>query len=562
MKTQTQRIALVVLTMALTCSSLSTAGDLPDLAALRKMNARLTPVDLSADVSRLAPGERQALIQILQAAKLMDVLFMRQGWAGNESLLLDLLQDRTLLGQERLRAFLLNRGPWSRLDQGRAFLPGIPEKPAQSNYYPAGATKAELEKWMKGLPAKEKDKAAGFFTTIRRSPAGDLVIVGYDQEYQPELALAAAYLRQAAQLTQTPSLKDFLEKRAAAFLSNNYYDSDVAWMKLDASIEPTIGPYETYDDEWFNAKASFEAFITIRDDAETAKLGKYETELQELENNLPIEAKWKNPRLGALSPLRVVNSIFSSGDGNRGVQTAAFNLPNDDRVVLQMGSKRVMLKNVQEAKFHKVLSPIADVVLSPADRKRVSFEAFFTHILMHEIMHGLGPQTAFIGGKSLGMRAALQEHYSFIEEAKADIAGLWAMKRLVDKGVADKSLGDTMYVTFLASCFRSLRFGINEAHGKGIALLLNSLLDAGAFQVSPRGKFSVHAEKIPAAVSALTCDLMTLEAHGDKEKAQAYYAKYVHLRPEVQKALDRLIHIPIDIAPRFVTAGKLLAAGK
>ena len=195
MKTRTQLIPFLVWTMAMTFSALSSAGDLPDLAALQKMNARLTPVDLSADVSKLPAGERQALLHILQAAKLMDVLFLRQGWAGNESLLLDLIQDRTPLGQERLRAFLLNKGPWSRLDQGRSYLPGIPEKPAQSNYYPAGATKAELEKWMKGLPAKEKEKAEGFFTTVRRSPAGELVLVGYNQEYQPELSLAASYLR-------------------------------------------------------------------------------------------------------------------------------------------------------------------------------------------------------------------------------------------------------------------------------------------------------------------------------------------------------------------------------
>jgi hypothetical protein len=330
-------------------------------------------------------------------------------------------------------------------------------------------------------------------------------------------------------------------------------------MRLDASIEPTLGPYEVYEDEWFNYKAAFEAFITLRDDAETAKLARFSTELQRLEDNLPLEARYKNPKLGAMAPIRVVSSIFSSGDGNRGVQTAAFNLPNDERINREMGAKRVMLKNVQEAKFSRVLLPIAKVALSKSDQKRVSFDAFFTHILMHELMHGLGPHEVRDAPGRPTVRAALQSAYSAIEEAKADICGLWAMQRLIDQGVLEKRFEESMYVTFLASSFRSLRFGINEAHGKGIAIQLNTLLDAGAYQVAKDGTFGVDATRIKPAVEALTRTLLTLEAQGNKAEADAMLAKLVMVRPEVKKVLDRLDRVPIDIAPRFVTAEKLLA---
>ncbi len=345
--------------------------------------------------------------------------------------------------------------------------------------------------------------------------------------------------------------------RAKAFLSNDYYASDMAWMELDASIEPTIGPYETYEDEWFGYKAAFEAFVTLRDDAETKQLGMFSSELQGLENALPIDPKYRSPKLGALAPIRVVNVIFTAGDGNRGVQTAAFNLPNDDRVIKEKGSKRVMLKNVQEAKFQKVLVPISGVALNAADRAKVSFEAFFTHILMHELMHGLGPHQVQPSGTPV--RIALKDTYSAIEEAKADISGLWALQQLADRKVISPQIAQTMYTTFLASSFRSIRFGINEAHGKGIALQLNYLLDQGAFVVNADGTFAVADAKIRKAVADLTHDLMTLEATGDYAGAQALLKKMVVIRPEVQRVLDKLTNVPVDIEPNFVTAKQLLS---
>jgi hypothetical protein len=542
----------------------SAPATFPDAAELRRLSARLAPVDLAADVSRLPESERAALALIVRAAAVLDGIYLRQVWAGNVSLLGELARDATPLGRERLHAFTQNMGPWLRLDADRPFLPGIGAKPEAANFYPPGATKPEIERWMKGLPAGARAAAGGFFTTIRRAPDGALQVIPYSVEYQGELGQTAALLREAAARTQQPTLKAFLESRAAAFLSNDYYASDVAWMKLDASIEPTIGPYEVYEDGWFNAKAAFEAFVTLRDDAETAKLARFAGELQDIENHLPIDPKLRNPKLGALAPIRVARSIFSSGDANRGVQTAAFNLPNDEKIEHELGTKRVMLINVQEAKFKMVLLPIARVALAPADRKDVTFDSFFTHILMHELMHGLGPHV--VAGrpadKQETVRAALQETYSAIEEAKADISGLWAMQTLVDKGVLDRGFERTMYTTFLASAFRSIRFGLTEAHGKGVALQLNTMLDAGAVRVARDGTFSVDATKIKDAVRALTTELMTIQAAGDLARSTELLRARAVIRPEVKRVLDRLSAVPVDIEPRYTTAAQLLSAPK
>ena len=532
----------------------------PVAAALEVQAARFAPTDLSADVATLPESERKALAHMIRAAQVMDALFLRQVWAGNEAMLLALQRDRSPLGQARLGYFLVNKGPWSRLDHNEPFIPGAPGKPAAANYYPAAAAKADVEAWLATLTGSARAAATGFFTTIRRGAAGSFTAVPYSVEYQGELSLAASHLQAAADLTTQPTLKAFLQTRAAAFLSDDYYDSDVKWMELDATVEPTIGPYEVYEDEWFNFKAAFEAFITVKDAAESAKLKQFADALQSIENVLPIDPRYRNPKLGALAPIAVVNTIFAAGDGNRGVQTAAFNLPNDERVIREKGSKRVMLKNNQQAKFDKVLVPTAQVALAAADRGNVAFDAFFTHILMHELVHGLGPHGITVGGRATTVRQELKETYSAIEEAKADIAGLFALQFLVDQGQLAKEFERTMYTTFLASAFRSIRFGITEAHGRGQAVQLNYLLDQGAFVVNTDGTYGVAADKIRAAVSALTHDIMTLQAEGNYAAAKAMLDTLGVIRPSTQAVLDRLKDVPVDIAPRFTSAEALLAA--
>ena len=521
------------------------------------MSPLFAPVEIGASLDQLPDNERRALASIIAAAKIMDAIFLEQVWAGNPSLLLDLTANTTARGQARLNFFLVNKGPWSRLQNNQRFIPGVPPKPAGANYYPPDTTREEVEQWLDTLSGNERAEATGYFTTIRRNAEGQLVAVPYSVEYQGALAIAAAHLREAAQLTSNATLRHYLESRALAFATNDYYASDIAWMELDSTIEPTIGPYEVYEDEWFNFKAAFEAFVTIRDDVETAQLERFSSYLQELEDNLPIEPEHRNPELGALAPIRVVNVVFTAGDANSGVQTAAFNLPNDERVVRDYGSKRVMLKNIQEAKFQTVLTRIADVAFSQTDRQDVSFEAFFTHILMHELMHGLGPHTISMDRTVTTVRQQLQETHSAIEEAKADISGLWALHRLIDRGAVDKTLERSIYTTFLASIFRSIRFGINEAHGLGVAIQLNTFLDSGAVTVQPGGIFAINHEQIRTTAEELTRRLMTIQANGDYVAAKNLIDTLGVVRPEVQELLDRLQNIPIDIEPNFMTAATL-----
>src|SRR6266446_4134099 len=550
---------LLLLTMPLTSISgmqrrggKTAPGD-PELA---KKIRRFSPTVLTADTSRLSANDRKALQKIIEAARLLDPLFLRQVWSGNEALKMKLEADKSVVGRQRLHYFLINDGPWSRLDNNEPFIEGVPrEKPPPANFYPDDITKEEFNSWLQGLPGSEKEKATGYFYTIRRNASGKLITVSYSQEYREFLEPAAKLLSEAAALTTNLTLKNFLYTRAEAFSSNDYYASDVAWMDLAAPIDVTIGPYETYEDELFGYKAAFEAYVTLTDVAESAKLKKFGQYLQELENNLPLEARYRNPQLGASSPMRVVNEVFSSGEGNNGVQTAAFNLPNDERVVREKGSKRIMLKNVQDAKFNKTLIPISRVVLDPAQQRDLAFEAFFTHILTHELMHGLGPHNINVGGQATTVRLQLKELYSAIEEAKADITGLWALQYLIDKGVVDKGMEQTLYTTYLASMFRSVRFGLTEAHGKGVAMQFNYLTDEGAFKFNDRtGTFSVDHSKVKEAVRKLTHDLLTLEAEGSYEKAKAILDKYAVIRPPMKGAFDRLGDVPVDIEPIFPLA--------
>jgi hypothetical protein len=528
--------------------------------ALTAKIRRFAPTVVTADTSRLTARDRRALDKIIAAAAYMDPLFLRQVWAGNPDLKARLERDTSPAGRARLHYFKLNAGPWSRLDSDEPFIEGVPPKPPQANFYPADMTKEEFNNWEQGLSADERERANGFFYVIRRDAGGGFKTVPYSAEYREFLVPAARLLNEAAQLTTNRTLRDFLNKRAAAFASNDYYDSDVAWMDLDAPIEVTIGPYETYEDGLFSYKAAFEAFVTLRDEAESAKLARFSRYLQELEDHLPIEARYRNPKLGAASPIRVVNEVFASGDGNRGVQTAAYNLPNDERVVKEKGSKRIMLKNVQQEKFQQTLIPIAHVVLAPADERALSFDTFFTHILMHELMHGLGPHNINAGGRDTTVRMQLKELYSAIEEAKADISGLWALQYLIDKGVMPKSLERALYTTYLASTFRSVRFGITEAHGKGIAVQFNYLMDKDAIRYNERaGTFSINPARVKEAVRDLTHDIMTLQAEGSYDKAKAMLDTYGVVRPPMQRALDRLGNVPVDIEPIYPLARAVAA---
>jgi hypothetical protein len=528
------------------------------------MTARFAPVELKVDISGLSPGDRQALVKLIEAARIYDDIYMRQLWSGNHATYAKLQQDSTPLGKARLHYFWINKAPWSELDGHVAFVSGVPaKKPLGANFYPEDITREQFETWTKTLSKPERESAEGFFSVIRRNPAGKLTAVPYSREYGAELQRCAQLLRDAAKLTPNESLGRFLTTRADAFLSDNYYASDVAWMDLDAPLDVTIGPYETYTDELFGYKAAFEAYINLRDDKETARLKYFADHLQDVENNLPIEPRYRNPKLGALAPIRVVNEIFSAGDGAHSVRTAAYNLPNDERVVREKGSKRVMLKNIQEAKFRANLVPIAGRMLAKSAQADLSFDSFFTHIVAHEMSHGIGPHQIRVNGRDTTVRQELKELYSAIEEAKADVTGLFMLGYLADHGLKEPALAARpLYTTYLASAFRSVRFGTHEAHGKGMALQFNYFLDHGAFIANADGTFAVDIPKMKAAVISLTRDLLTIEAQGDYAAGKKLLETMAVTRQPLKEALDRLTDIPTDIEPIYTTADTLTNARK
>jgi hypothetical protein len=542
---------------------------IPDLAQLKTMSARFAPTPLRVDISALSAGDQKALIKLIAAARIVNIIFMQQFWSHDLATYQKLRHDRTPLGAEQTHYFLINKGPWSEIDEWAAFIPDVPaRKLPGANFYPEDMTKEEFETWVKTLSPEQKDQAEGFFTVIRRGPDHQLKIVPYNEEYKGDLNLAGKLLRDAAALTDNESLKKFLTTRADAFASNNYYESDMAWMDLDAPVDVTFGPYETYVDEIFGYKASFEAYINVRDDKETARLGFLGKHLQEIEDNLPEDPQYRNPKLGSLAPLRVVNEVFSAGDGAHGVQSAAYNLPNDDKVVQQKGSKRVMLKNVQEAKFKATLVPISRVVLSPADQKSLSFDLFFAHIVAHELCHGLGPHQIKVDGRDTNPRLELKEQYAGWEEAKADVTGLFALQYLMsqaDKGKLTMPLPHgpeaerKLYTTYLASSFRTMRFGLQDAHARGQAMQFNFFLMKGAYIPNADGTFSLDVAKMKDAVIELDKGLLKVEATGDYNFAKTWMDMNGGVKPEVQKALARLKSVPTDIEPLFETADTINA---
>jgi hypothetical protein len=533
----------------------------PDAIELNQMAARFAPTPLSADTSGLSTGGQKALAKLIQAARLFDPLFMEQLWSANLQLARTLQIATGALDRARFHLFSIYKGPWDELNEHRAFLPDVPDrKPLGANFYPEDMSRQEFERWVETLPRAKADAARGFFTVIRRDSATRMLYtVPYSSVYRNYLEPAAKLLKQASADAENESLKKFLSLRADALLTDDYYPSDLAWMDLDSAIDITIGPYETYNDELFGYKAAFEVYVCLKDEEETAKLQRFSTHLQEIEDHLPIEARFRNPKLGASMPIRVVNELFSAGDGNHGVQTAAYNLPNDERVIQQKGSKKVMLKNVQHAKFDRTLLPISELILPSANQGDLSFDLFFTHILAHELSHGIGPHEVRLCARTTSVRLELKDLYSTVEEAKADITGLWMLQYFLDNGIlaGGEPTQRRLYTTFLASAFRTIRFGIADAHGRGMLLQMNYLLDRGAFIARPDGRFEVDHSKVKTVIRSLTHDLLTIEAEGDYAAAKRMIDELGVIRPPVRAALERMNQIPIDIQPIFVTANQL-----
>jgi len=525
--------------------------------SVRTQIGKLAPVEITYDESLLSESNQKVLRKLVQAAQYMDKIFLVQVYDKNKNIKSELKTGNNPDYPSLLEYFTINFGPFDRLEGDQPFINTNQEKPKGADFYPTDMTKDEFESWIKNHPEDEEAFASNF-TLIRRE-GDNLIAIPYSEAYHKYLEPASRLMKEAAEIAENPSLKKYLKSRADAFLSNDYYQSDIDWMDLkDHTIEIVIGPYEVYEDELFGYKASYESFVTLVDPEESEKLGEVKKYLQDMELNLPIPAEYKNLNRGSASPIVVVQEVYTSGDTKAGVQTTAFNLPNDERVREAKGSKKVMLKNIAQAKYQKCWIPIVNTVLSEKDLQQVSFDAYFNHVLMHEMSHGLGPGNITVNGRKTTVNKELKETYSTMEEAKADILGLYNLQFLVLKGVFSKELGDQVYSSFLGGIFRSIRFGITEAHGGANAIAMNYLMEKGGFQFDSNSqKFSVNNKKINKAVFDLAHDLLMIEAHGDYEGAKKMIEKYRYISPEMQIALDKLKHVPVDIKPIYAIEKQL-----
>lgn len=535
--------------------------DYENIDTVKAQIAKLAPVEITYDSSNLTDNEKKVLKLLGKAVKYVDRIFLMQVYEKNFPILKELNKkkkenpDYAVL----LKYFKINFGPFDRLAADKPFINLQEKKPIGANFYPKTMTKEEFEAHIKANPNDEQAFTSNF-TVIRRGK-GKLVAVPYSRAYKKFLEPAAKLLKEAAQLAENPSLKKYLNSRADAFSSNDYYQSDMDWMDLtDHKIEVVIGPYEVYEDKLFGYKAAFEAFITLVDREESKKWAKVAKLMNEMEKNLPIDDKHKNFSRGASSPTMIVDEVFTGGETKAGIQTTAFNLPNDERVREAKGSKKVMLRNIARAKFEKCWIPIVKEVLAESDLPLISFDAYFNHVMMHEYSHGLGPGTIEKNGKKTTVNKELKEHYSTLEEAKADVLGIWNSQFMVDKGVFPKELEKNIYVTYLGGMFRSIRFGIDLAHGGGNAIQMNYMLEKKAFYVDKKtGRFGVNPdkEKVKEAVKQLSNELLEIQALGDYDRAGQFITKYKHISPELEQALEKLKNIPTDIRPIYAIQKEL-----
>lgn len=533
----------------------------PSLEAVSDLADRLAqfaPTELTVDLESLTEEEREVLGLLVEASRYMDEMFLHQVWSGSPAMGEMLRLSTRPEARDAEALFEINFGPWDRLNELEPFLGSRPH-PAGAGYYPEDMTKSEFEQWIADHP--EDEEAFTSLTTVIRRQDLDMVAVPYSTEYSKWLAPAADKLRQAAARTSNESLKAFLELRATAFLSDDYFASDMAWMDLDSRVEVTIGPYETYEDGLFGYKAAFTAFLTVGLPEESAALDKYKQELPWLERNLPIADRYKNFDRGTESPIRVVDEIFTGGDTKAGVQTIAFNLPNDERVREAKGSKKVLLRNIMRAKFERILVPIGEVVLSAADREDISFDAYFNEVLHHELSHGLGPGKVTIDGRATEVRLELKDLYSTLEEAKADVMGIYNILALIEQGKMPADLRASLEPTYVAGLFRSARFGVHEAHGQGTISQFNYLLEKGALEVDAEGHFTTISEFFPGAIRDLLEEILLLQAVGDYPGTAAFLERYGKPSASLLDAIERLAQIPVDVKPLYPQADELTRDG-
>lgn len=493
-------------------------------------------VELKADLSHLAAGDREAIGYLLQAGEIMDGLFWKQVYGDKDALLARISDPAT-------RRFVeINYGPWDRLDGDAPFVAGVGPRPPGAGFYPADMTKAEFD--AADLPGKDSQ-----YTLVRRDEAGKLVVVPYHEAYADELGGAADLLRRAAEVATDRGFREYLTLRAKALVSGDYQPSDMAWMDMKTSpIDVVIGPIESYQDALYGKKAAFEAFVLVKDVEWSDRLAKFARHLPALQRELPVDAKYKAERPGSDADLNAYDAIYYGGDANAGAKTIAINLPNDEEVQLAKGSRRLQLKNAMRAKFDAILEPIANELIVPGQRGHITFDAFFENVMFHEVAHGLGIKNTLDGKGTV--RDALTDLTSSFEEGKADILGLYMIGQLGGMGELDANKLDDNYVTFLAGIFRSVRFGASSAHGQANMAAFNFLQEQGAFsRDAASGHYRVDFARMKPAVDALSARILTLQGDGDHAGARAFLDRYGKIGPALQSDLDRIArkNIPVDI---------------
>jgi len=505
-----------------------------DSAMLAKIN-EYAPVRLTTDLSKLTEKEKQMIPLLIEIAQIADDLYWEQT-LGNKNAFLDSIKD-TLYRQFAA----INYGPWERLNGNKPFIEGFNAKPAGANFYPENMTKEEFEKW------KDKNKTSQY-TLIRRNDDKSLKAVWYHEAYKEKIEKAAMLLVKAAALAEDEGLKKYLKLRSQAFLTDDYFDSDMAWMDMKTNtLDFVIGPIENYEDELFGYKTAYEGAILVKDKDWSLKLTKFAAFLPELQKNLPVENKYKTEKPGTDSDLNAYDIIYVSGNSNAGSKTIAINLPNDEKVQMKKGSRRLQLKNAMKAKFDKILIPIADILIDSTQRGHIKFDAFFSNVMFHEVAHGLGIKNTITGKGNV--RKALKEKYASFEEAKADILGLYMATSLIAKGEIQDLTEEDCFVTFMAGLFRSVRFGAASSHGKANMMCFNFFKEKGAFEQLPNGKYKVNFEKIRLAMNEWAANILIFEGNGDYAGASAYLEANGKIHESLQSDLDRLktANIPVDI---------------
>ncbi len=497
---------------------------------------KYTPFTLSADMAGLTENQKKMIPILIEASKAMDDIYWVQAYGDKDDLIAN-------IDDAGLREYaMINYGPWDRLDGNRPFVEGVGDKPAGANFYPSDMTVDEFNE-----AAEANPDLADLYTMVRRDANGDLTAIPVREFFKTEMEFAAQKLREAADLADEPQLERYLRARADAFVTGDYYTSDMAWMDMkDNTLDVVIGPIEVYEDELLGIKAANEAYVLVKDKEWSARLARYASLLPMLQRELPVPPEYKTEMPGTDSDLNAYDVIYYAGQANAGSKTIAINLPNDERVQAAKGSRRLQLKNAMRAKFDKILIPIAGELIAEDQRAHVTFDAFFSNTMFHEVAHGLGPKNTLDGQGTV--RSALKELGSALEEEKADILGLYMVTKLNEAGEYDADLMDN-YVTFMASIFRSVRFGASSAHGKANMIRFNYFKEKGAFTKDEDGVYRIDFDKMQDAMNSLSEMILTLQGDGNYNGVSRLVESHGKVLPDLQADLDRLgaAGIPVDI---------------